>query len=269
VSAERRAAAITATLEDLTWCVTIPHTIDQVIGIYAERTSSTSRPMRSGMTNDEILSRLTSSTDSGGGKGGHSDPTAIAALWGEPDATDDDETVGTIRAAVALCSETATEVGDICGAPWIPPSQPGLTAAVSTTISRIHRWAPLVEPTAGQLHGDDLAHLDTLVRTALAETAAWLHAKAFGIWDIHRGETMTAAVQRTIVACRVHEAWVKYPPNAAASSDLCPKCLTFQERYRCTPTEAIIRRWECGTDATPPGMIIEAKAAGRKGKRSA
>ena len=264
MSAERRAVAIAETIADLEYCVKIPHTVDQVIGIYAERTANTSRPMRHGMTNDEILSRLTSRPDSGGGKGGHSDPTAMAALWGEADATDDDETVNNIRAAVDLCHETATEVGELCGAPWNPPTRPGMTATVALTISRVHRWAPLVEPTASQLHGDELAHLDMLVRTALAETARWLHDKARGIWDLHHGDTLPVAVQRTIVACRVHEAWVKYPPNAMAGKDLCSRCLTFQERYRCEPTEAIVRRWEYGTDATPPGMIIEAKAAGRK-----
>lgn len=141
-----------------------------------------------------------------------------------------------------------------------------MTATVALTISRVHRWAPMVEPTASQLHGDELAHLDMLVCTALAETATWLRDKAFGIWDLYRGETLQAAVQRTIVECRVHAAWVKCPPNAVAGKDLCPRCAKFQERYRCEPTEPIVRRWDYGSEATP-GQILEAKAAGRKSKR--
>lgn len=271
MSAERRASAIAETVETLGWCVTIPHTIDQVIGIYAERTGATSRPMRSGMTNDEILSRLTSRTDSGGGKGGHSDPTARAALWGEPDAVDDDETVANIRAAVTLCHETAVEIGGICAdalaAPhWRPPAPLTLTQTVSVTVAHIHHWSPSVEHTAANLRGEELAHLDTLVRTALAETATWLHDKAFGIWDLHRGETLQAAVQRTIVECRVHQAWVKNPPNAMPGKDLCTRCVNFQERYRCEPTEPIVRRWDYGSEATP-GQILEAKAASRRAKR--
>lgn len=266
MTAARRAAAIAETIDTLGWCVTIPHTIDQVIGIYAERTGATSRPMRSGMTNDEILSRLTSRTEGGGGVGGHSDPTARAALWGEPDAVDDDETVANIRAAVTLCHETAVEIGEVCGAPWNPKTAPGLTASVANTISRVHRWAPLVEPTADALHGEELARLDTLVRVALAETATWLHDKAFGIWDAARGETLQAAVQRTIVECRIHQAWVKNPPNAVAGKDLCARCVNFQERYRCEPTEPIVRRWDYGCEATP-GQILEAKAVGRKARR--
>ena len=265
MTAERRAESVAETIEVLGWCVTIPHTIDQVVGIYAARTTTTTRPMRAGMTNDEIIASI--SGHGGGGRSGHSDPTARAALWGEPDAVDDDETVATIRAAVSLCHETAVEIGELCGQPWHPAkTSHGLTGTVATTISRIHRWAPLVEPTAGQLHGGQLAHLDTLVRTALAETATWLHDKAFGIWDIHRGETLQAAVQRTIVACRVHERWVKNPPNAVGVKDLCPRCATFQERYRCEPTEPIVRRWDYGSEATP-GQILEAKAVGRKSKR--
>jgi len=268
VSAERRAAAIAETVETLGWCVTIPHTIDQVIGIYAERTATASRPMRSGMTNDEILSRLTSRTDSGGGKGGHSDPTARAALWGEPEAVDDDETVATIRHAVDLCHRSATEIAGLCGTTTPAPADPTLTTTVATTISTVHRWAPQLEPIAAELHGDDLAHLDQLVRTDLAETATWLHDKAYGIWDMTRGEQLQVAMQRTIVACRVHERWVKNPPNAVGPKDLCARCTKFQERHRCEPTEPIVRRWEYGAEATP-GQILEAKAAGRKAKRKA
>jgi hypothetical protein len=272
VSAERRADAIAETIDTLGWCVTIPHTIDQVIGIYAERTAHTSRPMRHGMTNDEIIASI-SGGGSSGGKGGHSDPTARAALWGEPDAVDNDETVATIRAAVTLCHETAVEIGGICAdalaAPhWRPPAPLTLTQTVSVTVAHIHHWSPSVEHTAANLRGEELAHLDTLVRTALAETATWLHDKAFGIWDLYRGETLQAAVQRTIVECRVHAAWVKCPPNAVAGKDLCPRCTTFQERYRCEPTEPIVRRWDYGSEATP-GQILEAKAASRKSKRKA
>jgi len=266
VSADRRAAAVAETIKALGWCVTIPHTIDQVIGIYAERTRTTARPMRHGMTNDEILASITG--HGGGSTSGHSDPTARAALWGEPEAVDDDETVATIRHAVDLCHRSAAEIAGICGTTTPAPADPTLTTTVATTISTVHRWAPQLEPIAAELHGDDLAHLDQLVRTDLAETATLLHDKAYGIWDMTRGEQLQVAMQRTIVACRVHERWVKNPPNAVGPKDLCARCTKFQERHRCEPTEPIVRRWEYGAEATP-GQILEAKAAGRKAKRKA
>ena len=268
MTTERRAAAIAQTVSDLTWCATTPHTVDQVIGIYAERTNHTSRPMRSGMTNDEILSRLTASTDSGGGKGGHSDPTAMAALWGEPDATDDDDTVATIRAAIALCHETATEISAICAntllsARWTPPAASTLTAQVATTVAHVHRWTPQLEHTAANLDGDELAHLDTLVRIALAETADWLHAKAFGIWDIHRGETLTPAVQRTITPCACCSQW-GYRDHAMPSSDLCEVCAAFRCEHKCWPTKSIRDDRAMGRKRISTAQIDAARKASRK-----
>ena len=253
-------AAIASTLEALGWCVTIPHTIDQVLGIHAERT--TPRRFALGLSNDQILQAMRAQ------EGGRtavewSDPTGDAALWGEPDAIDDDETAGTIRGAVATCHETAIEIGHLCGTTSPPPPDPTLTTRISATITNVHRWAPIV-PTV-QLAPDELAHMDWLIRDVLAETATWLKAKAEGIWLEHKGERLLVAEQKPLVSCRIHVAWVKNPPNAAGPKGLCDRCLKFQERHRCEPTEPIVRRWEYGCEATP-GQIIEAKAAGRKAK---
>lgn len=269
MTADHRTRAVAATIAHLEWCATIPHTIDQIIGIHAERTSATTRPMRHGMTNDEILSTLTSRTGSGG-KGGHSDPTARAALWGEPDAPDTDD-IATVRAAVTRCADAARTIGDTCAAtlghaPWRPPAPVGLTGTVTTAIARIHRWAPDLEPTAELLHGSDLAALDALVRTELADTAGWLHDKAEAIWAEHRGEQRQPAVQRPLVACRVHARWVNDPPTAIGAKGLCSRCEEFQDRYSCEPTEAIVRRWDYGAAATP-GQIAEAKAPKRTGRK--
>ena len=261
MTSDRRAQSLSSTIEHLDWCVTIHHTIDQVIGIYAERTRTTTRPLRHGMTNDEILSALVNNGGTGG-KGGHSDPTARAALWGEPDATDDDETVSTIAASVALCHETAVEIAAICGTPAPPPPDPTLTTRIASTLAHVHRWRPVLETTASNLDGDDLTHLDTLVRVALGETAQWLHHKAEGIWLQHRGERMQVAQQKPIEPCRLHAKWVRNPPHAAPGRELCQQCTDFQERHRCEPTEPIIRRWEYGSPATP-GQIVEAKASKR------
>ena len=261
MTSDRRSSAVAETIEALGWCVTIPHTIDQIIGIYAERTGSSTRRMRHGMTNDEIVASINGITGGGGGKGGHSDPTARAALWGEPDAVDDDETVGNIRAAVALCWESSEEIAGICGT-TTPTPQPSMTAKAAATISTIHRWAPNLEPTASELHGDDLAHLDTLVRVNLAETAQWLHDKAKGIWDLHRGETLTPAVQRTLTPCACCSEW-GYRDHAVPNSDLCEVCKAFRDEHKCWPTKSIRDDRAMGRKRVRPGQLAEAKAAKR------
>ena len=137
---------------------------------------------------------------------------------------------------------------------------------MTTAIARIHRWAPDLEPTAEALHGADLAALDALVCTELADTAGWLHDKAEAIWAEHRGEQRQPAVQRPLVACRVHARWVNDPPTAVGTKGLCSRCEEFQDRYSCEPTEAIVRRWDYGAAATP-GQIAEAKAPKRTGRK--
>ena len=257
-------AAIASTLEALGWCVTIPHTIDQVLGIHAERTTG-HRPMRHGMTNDEILSTLVNN-GGGGGKGGHSDPTARAALWGEPDAIDDDETAGTIRGAVATCHETAIEIGHLCGTTSPPPPDPTLTTRIATTITIVHRWAPIA-PTV-QLAPDELSHMDWLIRDVLAETATWLKAKAEGIWLEHKGERLLVAEQKPLAPCACCSEW-GYRDHAVPSSDLCEVCKRFRDEHKCWPTKSIRDDRAMGRKRVTPGQLAEAKAAKRSNNRKA
>ena len=163
---------------------------------------------------------------------------------------------------------SGVEIAAICGTPAPPPPDPTLTTRIASTLAHVHRWRPVLETTASNLEGDDLTHLDTLVRVALGETAQWLHHKAEGIWLQHRGERMQVAQQKPIEPCRLHAKWVRNPPHAAPGRELCQQCTDFQERHRCEPTEPIIRRWEYGSPATP-GQIVEAKASKRSNNRKA
>ena len=256
-------AVIASTLEALGWCVTIPHTIDQVLGIHAERTPP--RRFALGLSNDQILQAMRAQ------EGGRtavewSDPTGDAALWGEPDAIDDDETAGTIRGAVATCHETAIEIGHLCGTTSPPPPDPTLTTRIAATITNVHRWAPIV-PTV-QLAPDDLSHMGWLIRDVLAETATWLKAKAEGIWLEHKGERLLVAEQKPLAPCACCSEW-GYRDLAVPSSDLCEVCKRFRDEHKCWPTKSIRDDRAMGRKRVTPGQLAEAKAAKRSNNRKA
>ena len=46
--------SLSAALDHIDWCLTVPHTVDQVIGIHAEALSRDGRPLRYGRTNTEL-----------------------------------------------------------------------------------------------------------------------------------------------------------------------------------------------------------------------
>ena len=253
---------INAAIEHIDWCTKPPHTLTQVIGIYAEATADTPRTMGHGLTNDEILASIASRAESRGQKGSHSDPTPRAALWGHADAVDDtDETLGGLRASAAHVIEAATRISDLCAgvageALWRPPSTwEGLDVELRTAATGLHRCLPNIAAT------HDVHDLSFLVRVELLETAVWLHAKAEGIWLASKGETKTAAVQRERAECSHCAGWRR--GTMATTKGLCEQCANFQYHHKCKPTEAVVRRWEVGRGATP-GQINEAKAASRK-----
>lgn len=265
----RRAQRFDAAVAHLDWCAAVPHTVDAIIGIHAEKTRDQPRPMRHGMTNDEILSSLTSH-GGGGGKGGHSDPTAQAALHGEPDAVGDDLTLAEVRATIESIGGHAHELDDLCcdsvdEPRWRPPSSgSSLTSQIRDATSRLHHARPLLDRTA-----DVHPHADWLL-VEIAESAAWLHEKCAEIWRASRGEAMPVAVQRERLTCEDCARHGVQSDVADNSRTRCAKCLRFRREYHVAPTADIVRSWDAGRQRLTPGMIAEAKAQARKRtKRSA
>lgn len=253
------APILRGSIASLDWLNTIPHTIDQVIGLHAEATRNAPRKLRHGLTNDEIIASI--SGGGGGGSSGHADPTATAALWGEPDAVDDLD-LQAIDSALELCWETAVEL-DHAGAkacdlnPWNPIRQRGRAGTVQGTLAHLHH----ATPNLAAAEEVDPGHVRFLVVTVLDDSASWLHRKAEGIWKGSRGHLAPAAVQRAIVECSNCSPWRK--STIAWRKGLCKQCADFQDDHKCRPTEAIVRRWEYGQGATP-SQILEAKAPRRR-----
>lgn len=240
----------------LDWLNTIPHTIDQVIGLHAEATRNAPRKLRHGMTNDEIIASI--SGGGGGGSSGHADPTAMAALWGEPDAVDDLD-LKAIDAALELVYGTAVEL-DHAGAkacdlnPWNPIRQRGRAGTVQGTLAHLHHAAPNLEA-AEQV---DPGHIRFLVVNVLDDASAWLKRKALGVWEDSRGEFRQVAVQRTIVECSNCSDWRRN--TSAIRKGLCEQCANHQDRYKGLPDETITRaldsgRWRRITEA----MLADAR----------
>jgi len=272
-AALKRSAALAASIDALDWCSMIPHTIDQVVGIHIEAVSRSGRPLsKQVLTNDELLAKITgrSSGDGGGGKGGHSDPTAMAALMGEPDAVDDaDETLGRISAAIAALVEHADEADHVIAEAlgmerWNPPPTSGTrTQLVAHTTARLHHATPNLEAAIAML-GRDAGHLDWLVRTAIHDHATWLHEKASTIWRTSRGEEQIPAVQRTITKCSCCTPF-GYNEHALPDSPLCAGCESFRREYKCWPTRAIKQQLvDYGRKRLSSKLIDDAKAAAKK-----
>jgi hypothetical protein len=259
-------AHITAAIDDLAWCSTIPHTIDQVVGIYIEATSNAGRPMTHGLTNDEILATI-AARGGGGGKGGHSDPTARAALWGEADAVDDaDETIRSITVAIDQLVDDANELDRRVARPWDPPIPTGRTERVSYVIARLHHARPQLDGALDVAGPDDVLELTILARTAIAGTAEWLRTKAEGIWSAHHGDRLPVAVQKRIAECSNCARW--HSGTMAVDAGLCRQCADYRRAHPgCMRTEAIVRRHDYGKQATPT-QIFESRVAAR-GRRTA
>lgn len=271
---DARSAALAAAIDDLSWCVQIPHTIDQVIGIHAERLVGR-LAFRHGSTPDEMAAAITRRLDATGGhgKGGHSDPTANAALGHTPPAVDDaDETLRSIDVAIGDL-EGASQVLILACCPGLAPmaaSEPTRTARLAVVVSRLERARMAIDATAATRDGEAL--LDELLRIRIAETAAWLRAKAEGIWRASKGESLQVAEQKPIVPCRVcapfHAPHATPPAALPGANGRCERCDNFHRNHGCERTEAIWKRNEYGLGATP-GQIHEAKAQRVKGKRKA
>lgn len=265
MTAEQRTAAITAALDHLGW-FKIPHTLDQVVGIYAEATAESHGTQARTMTNEEILSSITARVNGGGGKGGHSDPTPMAALWGQPDARDDaDGTLGMIDADVARIFEAADEVDRTCSPTALTPvrARASRQERISWAVSALHHVRPHLEPAIGA--GVDQARMEYLIRFDLAGSAEGLTLKCEEIWRASRGDTRPVAIQRAIAECSCCSAWRK--GTIATRKTMCEQCAEFQTRHKAKPTEPIVRRWEYGQNATP-GQILEAQAVGKRKARA-
>lgn len=267
-----RAADLATALDALDWFQQ-PHTLDQIIGIYAEAIGEQSRPLgvRHGASVDDILSAL-ANRGGPGGKGGHSDPTATLALWGEPDAvTDDDGKIRTIDNAtstmladcVACYQQTQAMLGRVPS--WRPPPlrhghrQDTVTAAVKW----LNHLAPILadaELVGGHAWSDVLARL-----RAVAETAVLLRSVCEAIWQASRGDIRPVAVQKARRACENCGGW-RTGNVAVTTTGLCRTCDRFQDNHGCLPTEACFRWWE-HSNGTPPRLVIEAKAIGKSQRR--
>ena len=238
-----------AAIEDLGWLVRIPHTIDQVIGIYAEATSNQPRAFTHGLSVTKLVESIKAQSYDGarGGKGGHSDPTPSTALAGEPDAIEDDETLATMAHAVGMLTEAAQSLAVRAGQPYRLVGA-GYTGRITSVLSALHRLPPNVA---------ELDQAPWLLRR-LAEDSSWLRSKAEGIWLESKGETKQVAVQRPMRECSWCSRW-RTGTSGHGDSGLCDQCRNFKGTNTCMPHEPIVRRWDNGQGATP-GQIAEAKA---------
>jgi hypothetical protein len=265
---DRTTQAIATATTDLDW-FKIPHTIDQVLGIYAESLGE-GRPLsKRTLTNDECLRAIAARV--GGRTGGHADPTPQQALAGEPDAIDDaDGTVGAIDACLTQMHHAAQELADLVAdasgtAAWRPstlgPARQDRIAVISSLLARLApNLATAIE------HTDRPGELDELARYAIAESAAWLRTKGEEIWRASRGDHRPVVVQRAIVECRHCAAWRS--GTIARVRGLCEQCSKFQGHHQCLPVEAVVRRWEYGKGATP-AQVLESKAASKARRKAA
>lgn len=270
---DRLHTALATAIAELEW-FRIPHTVDQVVGLYSEALGATTMRFRHGLTNVELVEALKASDpDSRGGKG-HADPTPAAALAGEPDAIDDDadETLRQIDHDLAMMAAAARELDHLgCDAAaqvrWHPPTPDyGRQGAVGLVVARLHH----ATPNLAAAHQADPERVAELIRHHIAEPATWLHTKALDIWQASRGEHRPAVVQRPRLHCEDCARHGIQSDVADSSRVRCAKCLRFRREYHVAPTADIVRSWDAGRERLTPGMIAEAKAQAKtRTKRSA
>lgn len=249
------AAALATAADHLAWCVMVPHTVDQCIGLYAEALSAQGPKLRHGMSNDEILQAMRARI--GGRASGHADPTPAAALGHEPDAIDDsDETIRSIEVAIEQLEDFTAHLAELCGV--------DAKLTTGTRTDRVQRCEMRIRKAATALGDHDDPGLHHLVHVEIGEIAAWLHDKTEAIFLASRGEHQTPAIQRAIAECSCCSSW--RTGTIARVKGLCQACATFQYHHKALPTEAIVRRWDYGKGATP-AQVIEAKAVA-KGRAS-
>lgn len=263
MTAERRTTALASTADHLGW-FQIPRTLDNIIGIYAEATRETQRPMRHGLSNDEILAEMVK-RNSGGGTGGHSDPTATVALWGEPDARDDaDGTLGMIDADLARITEAASELDHTCsailGLAPLGGNFTGRQARLNAALSMLTHLRPNLEPAIAA--GADEHRIDELIHVKLHESAQGLRIKCQEIWQASRGDSRPVVVQRAIAECSNCSSH-GITGTIAGALGLCANCRRFQSDEKCLPDQRICRAWDRGSKCIPNGWKLEAKAAAK------
>lgn len=257
---------VVSAIEDLSWLVTIPHTIDQVTGIYAEATQQHRSPMHPfGLTPGQLAERIESRRNDGTprGKGGHSDPTGDAAVrraapgaTGDEDElgpTEDNELLSTMSHAVTRIEEGAADLAAICDVTGPHPAPDATVDRTST--GRLGRVTSTLHRLPVHWHQHDGA---VWIARTLAEDARWLRGKAEAIWLESKGETKQVAVQRPLRECSHCSKW-RTGTIGSGTDGLCDEDRNFKRNHGCMSTEPIVRRWEVGMAATP-GQILEAKA---------
>ncbi|QXC59343.1 hypothetical protein KSP35_13115 [Aquihabitans sp. G128] len=254
------AAALTATTRDLTWLCTIPHTLDHVVVVAQELDQR-----------DRRQAAMASAAATGGGSrpSGHSDPTGDQAVAGIAQSAA--EAVRSIDAATALLLDAGRTLGhqvdDALGLDrWHPPAGTGRCGRLRTVEARIHRAAPVLDAYLAGLSAAQHTDVEHLVRDQLAETAAWLHAKASGILADARPEDRDQPVQRARRLCTSCSRF-GLEVDVEHYRDRCRNCGNFQQAHGCLPTERIIRTWHAGLNRVTPGMVLEAKAQGQSRAR--
>jgi len=271
----RHAESLARSIGHLDW-FKIPHTLDQVVGIYAEATAELAGTTSRSRSNSEMVEAIRAQSLAGGhGKGGHSDPTPAAALRGQPDAVDDDETMGMIDASLADLTEASDAldhlVSDVLGRPrWNPPATArNRQGMVADAASRLHHLSAGLPVALDRMDRDQMRDADSYLLVSVAESAEWLHVKAETIWLSSRGESRPSASQQPGERpreCACCSPWRK--GTIANRGDYCDQCANFRSNHDgALPIEGIVRRWEYGKGATP-ALIVEAQAASKRKARA-
>lgn len=249
-----RSEVLAEATQHLTWLTTVPHTIDHVVVVARENEQRQRR----------AAAQAATATGGGGPKAsGHSDPTGNAAIALIVESSR--EITGSIDGALALIRTATAElhhlVADALGQRrWHPPAPHDRAGITSQAVSRLTLITPALDQTCRTLSTAELGNLDHLVQAQIGETSTWLRAKAEGVLAEAPERDREQPVQRAIVECRTCSPWRS--GAIAQAGGQCRQCKDFQGHHKCTPTEAIVRRWEISKSATP-GMILEAKAASR------
>ena len=199
-------------------------------------------------------------------KGDHSDPTHAQAAAVIDAGLDCQRQARTLRRAEADIAESAATIRSIiAGEPW---GWSDLTSAIHDIA-----WCSTAPHTSAAWTTDDdelRAELDH-AHDHLARQAAHLASQCRAILASAVKER-PQVTQPRLVECRAHRAWAKSTGKQgrqplAAKHGLCERCATFRHHHKVDPTPAILTRWDAGQNATPPGLVLEAKAAARTRKR--
>lgn len=270
-------AYIGQAVADLRWLTTVPHTIDHCVKLRAQQIAAERTRWAYGTSPTKMAEDI---TDSAWGTGQHADPTGDG--FGRRHDDDAHETMASIRHAADLVRSSAIDAHHHAARllevePRAPHPSHGLMATLNEAevmlivlrdrIIPNDPDDPDVRSSAITVLADN-PHMMWLLRSAVGETASWLRATCEAAFDAASGPERDAVPGRKPDECSLCGSWRK--GTVAVSRGRCEQCTAFQDHHKCKPTEAIVRRWEAtGTSSTPPGMILEAKAQGRKRARSA